>query len=162
MFFFSHQTLHSDTTTTYLCIQLMLCDPSQILVVCLLLPLWRKVVLQAQEGLRFWLLLVEEGGWLLATFGRSRIFQKGASRWVPKKKNPLNYDKNPQSFPTYCLTFLRYTYTNHIQIHDPSLVTVLSIVPVGNSILCRKSREYVDMYEMPLDLNDEKINIPFN
>ena len=101
-------------------------------------------------------------GWLLATFRRSRIFQKGASRWVPKKKNPLNYDKNPQSFPTYCLTFLRYTYTNHIQIHDPSLVTVLSIVPVGNSILCRKSREFVDMYEMPLDLNDEKINIPFN
>ena len=136
----------------------MLCDPSQILVLCLLLPLWRKVVLQAQEGLRFGYCWLRRGCWQLL---EDRIFQKGA-RWVPKKKKPLNYDKNPQSFPTYCLTFLRYTYTNHIQIHDPSLVTVLSIVPVGNSILCRKSREYVDMYEMPLDLNDEKINIPFN
>ena len=144
----------------------MLCDPSQILVLpcgtVLAPPAMKKSGASSARGSSLWLLLVEEGGWLLATFGRSRIFQKGASRWVPKKKNPLNYDKNPQSFPTYCLTFLRYTYTNHIQIHDPSLVTVLSIVPVGNSILCRKSREYVDMYEMPLDLNDEKINIPFN
>ena len=78
-----------------------------------------------------------------------RIFQKGASRWVPKKKNPLNYDKNPQSFPTYCLTFLRYTYTNHIQIHDPSLVTVYVVSSYCihvNSILQRKYWNWAKLF----------------
>ena len=85
-YFFSHQTLHSDTT--YLCIQLMLCDPSQILVLCARAPpAMKKSGASSARGSSLWLLLVEERGcWQLL---EDRIFQKGAPDEFQRKRSHL-------------------------------------------------------------------------
>ena len=85
--FFSHQTLHSDTT--YLCIQLMLCDPSQILVLCAPPAMKKSGASSARRGSSLWLLLVEERGCRCWQLLEDRIFQKGAPDEFQRKRSHL-------------------------------------------------------------------------